>query len=414
MSGSKKRIGVLAVSVVLVLLILFTVIHSLSDIKPAVATVAMTESVSQTVVTGSGCIVRNERYVMAPGAGYTDALVRDGEKVSADQDLFNWYDVDSIGASAAGEGLGEIDAGLDFINSTEEAASRYSYASASEIRNQTYKTYAELIRLSAAGKFDRLQKEADSLLLTESIYKLLTGQEDLSELRTKLTRRRDSILQHLGEAVTVRSTEYGSGYFFGRSQLDGWENVLTPGFVDSVNADSLATALSAGRQDVPAAAAGKMVYGNEWYLLIPVTEDAAEKMKAGQSYSVSFDDQDVTVAMELLRVAGEADCPVLVLKTGLMPRDFSYERTQQVSLVIGTLTGFRIPESALAVYGGETGVFILDGSVVSFRRIDAVQTGDGYVLASCTALTEGNAKYLAKNDMMILQAAGMYDGKVLS
>ena len=93
------------------------------------------------------------------------------------------------------------------------------------------------------------------------------------------------------------------------------------------------------------------------------------------------------------------------------PADFSYLRSQAVEITLDTRTGFYLPDSALHTVNGDVGVYVLDGSVAVFRRVEILYRGDGFALASADA--EGSTE-LSLNDLIITSGENLYDGKVYS
>ena len=63
----------------------------------------------------------------------------------------------------------------------------------------------------------------------------------------------------------------------------------------------------------------------------------------------------------------------------------------------------------------QTGVYILNASVVHFRRIDIIAEGNGYyIVAKLDKTKENYYEYLNLNDLIILEPDGMYEGKILN
>ena len=91
---------------------------------------------------------------------------------------------------------------------------------------------------------------------------------------------------------------------------------------------------------------------------------------------------------------------------------------------MGSTTGYRIPTDALDEYDGETGVYILVGTAVEFRRVTVIFEGNGYCIVKTYEKdrAEGEAAgtldsekypYLYVNDLVITSGNDLYDGKLL-
>ena len=99
-----------------------------------------------------------------------------------------------------------------------------------------------------------------------------------------------------------------------------------------------------------------------------------------------------------------------------MPENFDYGRVQSVKLIMGSTTGYRVPEQALHTREGMDGVYVLSGSEVIFRRVTVLYRGDGYVVvAERDYSTENYKEFLNLNDQIIVSLSDgeLYDGRIL-
>ena len=71
-----------------------------------------------------------------------------------------------------------------------------------------------------------------------------------------------------------------------------------------------------------------------------------------------------------------------------MPEGFDYTRYQTFKLDVSMIEGYRVPREALVTLvdkktGEEkVGVYILDASVVHFRRVEIIAEGNGYYIVT--------------------------------
>ena len=114
----------------------------------------------------------------------------------------------------------------------------------------------------------------------------------------------------------------------------------------------------------------------------------------------------------------------LILTSRLMPEGFDFARVQSVELVTEEYTGLRVPQSAVRVADGVTGVYILDGSTVRFCAVDILYRSDGICIVkeesgyeSSSEIEEeqedGYVRRLSLHDSIITKGKGLYDGRVI-
>ena len=159
-------------------------------------------------------------------------------------------------------------------------------------------------------------------------------------------------------------------------------------------------------------AVGKMVYGSRWYLAIPFDGSCAAFFEADARYDFRFpENRGRELRMLCERITQGADGRILaVFSTDEIPTDFTYLRTQQVEITVGSYTGYHVPEAAMREQNGVEGVYIFEESTVRFRRVEILYRGDGYCIVAEQG--ERGEDYLALNDMMITSGEDLYEGRV--
>ena len=86
-------------------------------------------------------------------------------------------------------------------------------------------------------------------------------------------------------------------------------------------------------------------------------------------------------------------------------------RQQSAEIVFTSYSGLRVPKSAVRVENGQTGVYILEGTLAKWKPITILHdTGESYVAALDTSSTDN----LWPGDELIINAKNLYDGKVVN
>jgi hypothetical protein len=202
-----------------------------------------------------------------------------------------------------------------------------------------------------------------------------------------------------------------SGYFYHADAVDGYETVFSRAALATMNiadydAMHRAQPLSyAGRTLL-----GKTVQSYRWSLTLPVDLAVADDLTVGQTLDAHFpEEQDIALSMTLERIVrsvGDGRA-VLVLTSDVMPPTFRFTRFQTVQLVLHTVRGYRVPETALRQDGAREYVYILEDGCVRERAVTVLMRGQGYVIVE--EQTEG----LSHNDVVITGGKNLYDGKYI-
>ena len=86
-------------------------------------------------------------------------------------------------------------------------------------------------------------------------------------------------------------------------------------------------------------------------------------------------------------------------------------RQQSAEIVFTSYAGLRVPKSAVRVENGQTGVYILEGTLAKWKPITILHdTGESYVVTLDTSSTNN----LWPGDELIINAKNLYDGKVVN
>jgi hypothetical protein len=120
--------------------------------------------------------------------------------------------------------------------------------------------------------------------------------------------------------------------------------------------------------------------------------------------------------MYLYRILSEvgSESAVLLFRADVLPQDFRYMRNQTVQIELSAFTGYRVPIGAVRIVNGQSGVFVLRGSIVEFRRILPLFEYDGYLLVADSDATKGEeGSWLKKNESIIVKGKALYDGKIV-
>ena len=402
-----------ALTLFLLFLIVYTVYHALRNTAGGVLTTPA-RTISDTAVTaGEAFLFRDETVLTVPEAGLIDPLAADGAKVGRNTALVRVWPVPEGGDRE--ELQWELDALDRTIRVLEASLSdeTLSLSAAGPNRAAAREDLLAVCRAVRSGDFGAIPALEEKILTGASRYARLTGSED--DLRAALDEARagrDSLLT--GTPVTV-SDAGRSGYFYGRASVDGLETVFPTSALEALTPAALAELASAEPVSPDGFAVGKLAASYRWYLAVLIGPDAQTGISRGDVCTVSLPASGgLTLTFTCVRTASDATGTVVILSSEDIPGGLVWLRRQRVELRLETVTGYYVPEQALVTLpDGQTGVYVLEGSTVLWRRIDVIRAGSGYRIAGRTDPDPDNpVPYLADNDLIILSGKNLYNGKV--
>ena len=133
--------------------------------------------------------------------------------------------------------------------------------------------------------------------------------------------------------------------------------------------------------------------------------------------SITFDDNsDICLPLTLEKIVDDTlgDDSLLVFCCTEIPLEFDFLRCQHISIASEEYKGYKVPRASMRLVDDALGVYVLSGTTVSFRKIDIVYEGDGYVISALRETYGENAgEYLNLNENIIVEGKELYDGKII-
>lgn len=226
---------------------------------------------------------------------------------------------------------------------------------------------------------------------------------------------RISTLQAELETLEAQSAGDTSAILAGKAgtfsaAVDGYESVLTP---ERLMEMTVAEFESVQPDETDANAIGRLVTSAPWYYACVVPASELSGVEEGNRATLTFArDYYQPVTMRVARLGGnEAGSRLLVLSSDRALQNVTLLRQQSAEIVFTSYSGLRVPKSAVRVENGQTGVYILEGTLAKWKPITILHdTGESYVVTLDTSSTNN----LWPGDELIINAKNLYDGKVVN
>ena len=226
---------------------------------------------------------------------------------------------------------------------------------------------------------------------------------------------RISTLQAELETLEAQSAGDTSAILAGKAgtfsaAVDGYESVLTP---ERLMEMTVAEFESVQPDETDANAIGRLVTSATWYYACVVPASELSGVEECNRATLTFArDYYQPVTMRVARLGGnEAGSRLLVLSSDRALQNVTLLRQQSAEIVFTSYSGLRVPKSAVRVENGQTGVYILEGTLAKWKPITILHdTGESYVVTLDTSSTNN----LWPGDELIINAKNLYDGKVVN
>ena len=383
---------------------------------------ALEETVTEKVGT-SAFIFRDEQCIHADLTAYSVPFVQDGDRVSGNGVIAaNFSDAGSAMRYAQ---LLELREEYDRLSALA-TGTEYSSVRVSALMDGASDGLCALLQQTDTGNIADAEAAQNTFLEKETALEIAVDEDvnisaKLSELSKDIRAQEASV----GSYQTVTTGLDSSGYFF--SKTDGYEDVIPYADAGSLTVSTLEAAL----QTLPVSSTGgKIVKSFSWYIAAVVDSQTAEKLSHIRgSLRINFPQAglgEVPVTVYAMRADASGKCAV-VFRCIENSSALLQLRKEDIEIIFGKTTGYRVPLSAVRIVTKETGegddktqeqvrgVYVLRGNVVSFRRINPVYAGEDYILSAPYYKEDGSndSSYLGLYEEIITEGKDLYAGAVV-
>lgn len=375
-------------------------------------------------MSAEGILIRDEMVISRDSStGFVDLSPSEGERVAAGEAVATIYR-DTSGLESS-QSIRLLSAEIEQLRYT--LSSGTDGGDTSKLDASVLDSIVALRSISARSDLSTLEDCALNLrtMVFKRDYTYSGGGTD-EGIAALIQQKQEQLasLQASMSQVATTITAPVSGVFSGA--VDGYEGILDPASALELTPGSL-TALMKQIPQPPADAVGKLITSSTWYLAVVLDVEEARDLIPDKSYPVTFShDWYGTVDMTLEHVSDKEDGKaVYLLSARTSLSETALLRLQTVDIATRQITGIRVPRQSLRAYTEEvtdketgqvstlnhTGVFTVVGSQAELQEVDVLYTADDFYLVE--PADPDAARRLRPGDAVILNSAGIYDGKVV-
>ena len=400
-----KKVGIAALAALALIYVIYQIyMVTRTSVKTETAYSA---SVSESVDTDVFA-VRKEYYLKKDRSGTLISIIGDGSRVGKGEEVAAVFADETEAANYSQ--ITNLKEELDRYNRLNSQNASFAV----DINSMNAKVSEDVIKMAReaeSGSLTNLQGaiyDARDDAITEQIA---TGQDiDLEGRVSELSRKYAELSKESSDHTSIVSKT--SGYYV--SSADGYENTVDYDKVDKLSASQIDKIMDAKPAKVKSSVIGKVISDFDWYLICTVKSNRAGDLAVGDKVTVNFPYSAVTsIPATVASVSNNNSekMTAVVLKCNSMSADIASLRRESAQLVINSFTGIKVSSSAIQLNDmGEKGVYIKEGNLVRFKKLDIIYNGDSYVLSKPSETSD----YVSVYDNVILGGKGLYDGKVIS
>ena len=399
-----KKVGI----ALLVVLCFAYIIYQLYMISytPVKTEIAYNVTVEDTVDTDI-FVAREESYITNDKVGKIISVASDGSRVAKDEEVAVVFS--DASAADAYIKLNALDESIKRYTKLSNQSDNYTF-DINDLNKNIDNSIMGLANVISNKDFARLPDSVNDVRDQVVTRQIATGSEfNFKKSLNQLSAEREKLASKNMDHASILAPK--PGYYI--SGVDGLEHVADCKKVDEYTVEDIEKVLKAKPAPVPSNAIGKTVTEFTWYILCTVdpnsigTLEVGEKIRVNLPYS-SVNHLDATVYAINENTGKSA---ALVLSCNLMNSEISSLRKEHAELVTSEFSGLKISASAIRTNEkGQKGVYVRNGNLVKFKRVDIIYSADDYILSAADITKPG---YVKLYDDVIIEGKDLYDGKTI-
>ncbi len=399
-----QRIGIVLASI---LIIIYVGFQSYRVIYNPVDTETANEYTIEDTVETTAFIARSETFVTNSRAGTIIAGVENGARIAKGQEVALIFS-DPEAADTYSKLL-ELSAQIERYKRLASQSDNYIF-NINDLDRYIDVAAIDVVNVVGSKNFVTLPEKVNDFRNQVVTRQIATGTNlDFdARLRSLETQYNNTKVKNTAHASILAEN---SGFYI--NGTDGYETAVDCKNVKSLTVQDVAGLLQAKPKAPPTGAIGKIITDFNWYLCCVVDSNLIGDLQVGKTITVNLPFASInTVRANVVAINENGkDEAAVILSCNLMNSNISGLRRETAELVIGSYTGLRIPASAIRVNKeGEKGVYVKNGNIAKFRKVNIIYTSDDYVLSAADA---NDDSYVRLYDDVILKGKDLYDGKVI-
>lgn len=397
-----KKIVTLIVSLFLICYVSYQAYAALYD---PIRTMRVESGTFEDIINTEGFVVHDETVIDQKAQGVIDYTKQDGESVSKGGEVAAVYKTAEDAQTQ--RKIQQLNSQIQQYKQMGNAADASSI-DVSVLSSEIEKIFLQLSEASDSSKIKIIDAQRSSLLTLLDKKQLATGVISNFDNEISTLQKQCDELSGESHAQIGSVNAPDAGYFV--SAVDGLENLYDTKKITSITAkdvDRLLGAAPAKNEN----AVGKVITGFQSYIVCKLSDDDVYKLRVGKGASLRFllsSEGEIPVTVAAIN-KDSSGCAV-VLKCDTMSSTLAAIRRQTVEIVADSYTGIKIPDSFVHIVNGTKGVYVRNGDIAQFKKIDQVYSAAGYLVS---AISPSKQDYVQIYDEVIENGDDLYDGKVI-
>lgn len=421
----KARLGIVT-TVLLIILLVYFAFQIFGEAGTRVSLIKTQLVTDEHYLNLHGYVYRDEELIHSADNEIAELLVVSGEKIPVGKEYLKLHRTNISGEVMKAGAQGELNDLSDRIDAlTDSFDSELRVQDIDRVNAFISSSYYAFLSSVSGNNYPAATVNGEQMLDFMNQQQIITGKlaslrDTLSEL---IAEKKALIDGYATSSKTVTNDVSCHVYRY----ADGYEDAFSYTSVMTMTAEQFRESIKNVQYTEYKNVAAKRVYSSKWYLAVPITYTNSQLFEVGGIYPLILSEADDTptlMTVERIEMPEDAGSGFIVFSSGEIDKSFDVSRYTSVKFLRSSVSGFRVPESAVLDldadgdgYPDYTGVYVMSGNYAKFRRIKVLSYESGYVIAKDSDYipegTEEKYPYLLQSELIIVSGGNLYDGKLI-
>lgn len=401
-----RRVRLVALGLVAVFILSYFIYQIVLISKSGIETqIAINETVYKTINTKC-FVVRDEEYIVNTAKGTTISFATNAERVAKGDTISMIFKTNEDANTYLR--VSEITKELDHYN-TLAGQANIQTVDVSALSKKVEGKLSDYLDCLDKGEFLNALEHAEDFQNYVTSRQISTGEvlnlnEKINELKQEL-----STLQAKETAFSEVKSERAGFYLIG---ADGYENTIDFNKIDELTCEDVEKAIKSKPKEVKEEVIGRTMGSFDWYVLCSIDSDETIDLEDGEEIYLNFPYSGVEKLRGTIYKLGDrtGNKTLVIIKCNLMNESLANFRIEDVQIITKEFTGYRIKNSAIRNVDGQTGVYVVSGNLIGFRKVHIAYNDGEY---SIVDNPEGESGYIRLYDEVVTKGVELYDNKLV-
>lgn len=401
-----RRVRLVALGLVAVFILSYFIYQLVLVSKSGIETqIAINETVYKTINTKC-FVVRDEKYIVNSAKGTMISFANNAERVAKGDTISMIFQTNE-----------DANTYLRISEITEELNHYNTLSGQANIQTVDVSSLSRKIENELSDYLDCIDKGdyIEALKHSEVFKNYVTSRQISTGEVLNLNDKINALNQELS-TLQARETAYSevksedAGYYL--KGADGYENTIDFTKIDELTCEDIEKAIKSKPQEVKEDVIGRTMSSFQWYVLCSVPTDETVDLEDGEEIYMNFPYSGVEKLTGTIYKLGDrtGKKTLVIIKCNLMNPSLADFRIEDIQIITKEYTGYKIKNSAIRTVDGETGVYVVSGNLIGFRKVHIAYNDGEY---SIVDNPEGESGYIRLYDEVVTKGVELYDNKLI-